>query len=269
MQRNRYHHLSWLHGIEIFEAAFGSQSFARHAHAGFAIGAIAEGVGGYFCRGETMLLPRGSLSLMNPEEAHTGHAATDWLRYNMLYVSEKAVRQILSLRHLRGFTTVAPMDRGWHLSRALGRLVTHLNAGKDADWHLRVEEAVHEVLAQCFTCHGCAELRAPGEEPKAIRRLRELIAAGVESGAALGLADLAAEVELNPSYLIRSTRRQTGLTPHGLVVRARLEQAHRLMLDKLPAAEAALEAGFCDQAHMIRQYRRHFGVTPARVQIHS
>ena len=41
MQRNRYHHQGWLHGIELLKAAFGTQTFARHAPAGIAIGAIA------------------------------------------------------------------------------------------------------------------------------------------------------------------------------------------------------------------------------------
>ncbi|WP_202814998.1 AraC family ligand binding domain-containing protein [Aureimonas ureilytica] len=47
-----------------------SQTFGRHSHEGFAIGAIAAGVGGYRLRGANVLLPQGSLSLMNPDEAH-------------------------------------------------------------------------------------------------------------------------------------------------------------------------------------------------------
>ncbi len=43
MTANRYHHLSWLNGVDLFEAAFSSQTFSRHAHEGFSIGAIAEG----------------------------------------------------------------------------------------------------------------------------------------------------------------------------------------------------------------------------------
>ena len=125
MGRNRYHHLGWLHGIELFEAAFSTQTFSRHAHEGFAIGAIAEGVGGYFCRGETMLLPTGSLSLMNPEEPHTGYATTSWLRYNMLYASEAAVCAVLELRSLRGFSTVAPEDKGLAISQGLSAVTAH------------------------------------------------------------------------------------------------------------------------------------------------
>ncbi|WP_116133955.1 AraC family transcriptional regulator [Tropicimonas sp. IMCC34043] len=268
MRHNRYHHLSWLHGIELFEAAFSTQTFARHAHEGFAIGAIAEGAGGYVCRGESMVLPAGSLSLMNPEEAHTGHAASDRVRYNMLYASEAAVRKVLGLRDLPGFPAVAPQDRGLNLTQALARLAGCLNDAESIDHRLATEEAVHEVLARAFTHYGRAELRPAGREPAAIRLLRDRIACGVAEGRALSLADLAAETRLSPSYLIRATVRATGVTPHGHVLRTRLDHARRLLLEGAPAADAAVAAGFCDQAHLIRQFRRHYGVTPGALIRH-
>lgn len=268
MPHNRYHHLSWHHGIELFEAAFSTQTFARHAHEGFAIGAIAEGAGGYVCRGESMILPQGSLSLMNPEEAHTGHAAAGRVRYNMLYASETAVRTVLGLRDLQGFSTIAPQDRGLRLTRALAMLADRLKAPETPDWRLAVEEAVHQVLAQAFGHYGGARLRPPGEEPRAIRHLRDRIAAGVATGDRLSLTELAAEVGLTPSYLIRSSTRATGLTPHGHVLRARVDHARQRLLDGMTAAEAALSAGFCDQSHLIRQFRRHYGVTPGALVRH-
>ena len=269
MGQNRYHHLGWLHGIELFEAAFSTHTFTRHAHEGFAIGAIAEGVGGYLCRGETMVLPAGSLSLMNPEEAHTGYAATPWLRYNMLYASEAAVCAVLELRSLKGFATVMPKDKGLAISCSLSALAGSLNTPKAPDWHLRIEEAVYDVLSKSFVQYGRVNVHPAGNEPGTIVTLRDRIAAGVALGEELCLSDLAETVGLSPSYLIRATRRQTGMTPHGLVLKARVERAHSLLLGKTPAAEAAVMAGFYDQAHLIRQYRHHFGVTPGAVIQHS
>lgn len=268
MTTNQYHHLSWHHGIELFEAAFSTQTFSRHAHAGFAIGAIAEGAGGYVCRGESMVLPAGSLSLMNSEEPHTGHAAAGRVRYNMLYVPEQAAREVLGLRDLRGFAEIAPRDRGFRLTRALHVLAQRLNDRAGPDWRLAAEEAVHDVLAGAFAHHGRAELRAPGQEPRALAILRERIAAGVEAGESLTLDDLAAEIGLHPSYLVRSVARATGMTPHAHVIQHRVLHARRLLLDGVPAAEAAIAAGFCDQAHLIRQFRRHYGVTPGALIRH-
>lgn len=268
MQQNRYHHLSWLNGIELFEAAFSTQTFARHAHDGFAIGAIAEGVGGYLCRGESMLLPAGSLSLMNPEEPHTGHAAAGRVRYNMLYASENAVREVLGVRDLRGFSEVTPPDLNRGLTGALSSLASKLNSKESLVERMGIEEGVHAVLARAFSLHGRVELRPVGREAAALRQLLRLIEEGVSAGDALSLTMLAGSVGLSPSYLIRSTKRATGITPHGHVLRARLTHARRLLLSGHSAAEAAISAGFSDQAHLIRQFRRHFGVTPGSLIRH-
>ena len=268
MAANRYHHLSWLNGIDLFEAAFSSQTFARHAHEGFSIGAIAEGAGGYVCRGERMVLPAGTLSLMNPEEPHTGHAAAGHVRYNMLYVPESAVRDLLAPVRLRGFAEIAPPDQGLVLGRALARLAGRLNAAPHPDWKLAVGEAVHDVLALAFSHYGRAELRAAGREPDSVSRLREEIAAGVEEGRSLTLGELAASAGLSPSYFVRSIARATGMTPHAHVLRCRVARARQLLLQGMPAAEAAVAAGFCDQAHMIRQFRRQLGVTPGSLIRH-
>ncbi|WAJ28295.1 AraC family transcriptional regulator [Antarcticirhabdus aurantiaca] len=262
------HHLSWLHGVEVFEADLRSQTFGRHSHEGFAIGAISAGVGGYRLRGADVLLPQGSLSLMNPDEAHTGHAASGALRYDMLYASEDAVRALLGLRDLAGFSDVAPQDRGGELARRLCRLAAALNADRRADRRLAVEEGVQSVLGAAFVRHGRAELRAPGRETRAVTELRERIAAAVEDGRSLSLGELAAGVGLHPSYLVRSVRRSTGLTPHALVIQRRVGRARDLLVQGMPAAQAAAAAGFSDQTHMIRLFRRHFGVTPGAMIRH-
>ncbi|MCM2439400.1 AraC family transcriptional regulator [Agrobacterium vitis] len=268
MQTGRYHHLSWLQGIEIFEADFTSHTFGRHSHEGFAIGAIAAGVGGYLFRGANVLLPAGSLSLMNPDEAHTGHAASDELRYNMLYVSEEAVRTLLDLRELLGFSQIAPGDPGQELSHRLAFLAALLNAAGTADQRLAIEEGVHSVLGGAFVRYGRAKLRAPGSEPRALVELRERIAAAVADGSGLSLGELAAGIGLHPSYLIRTVRHATGMTPHALVLQKRASRARELLLQGMPAAQAATAAGFSDQAHMIRQFRRHYGVTPGALIRH-
>ena len=268
--QNRYHHLGWLNGIELFEADFSDQTFGRHSHEGFAIGAISAGVGGYQCRGETMVLPSGSLSLMNPEEPHTGHSNAGRLRYKMLYADEAAVRALLDLPQLRGFREVTPQDRGLELTRALETLAERLGLPQESnDWRLGVEEAVQQVLGTVFETHGGAELRPAGRENTAVARVREAIAAGVEEETGdLSLAGLASLVGLHPNYLVRCFSRTLGLSPHAYALQRRVARAKAALVAGRSAAEAALEAGFCDQSHMIRQLRRHLGVTPSGLITH-
>ncbi|HHS94369.1 MAG TPA: AraC family transcriptional regulator [Rhodobacterales bacterium] len=268
MMQNRYHHLSWLDGIELFEARLTVQTFSRHAHEGFAIGAIASGVGGYFCRGEHMVLPPGSLSLMNPEEMHTGRAHSEKLAYNMLYISQDAVCRRLGLRTLKGFREVTPKDHGLALVRALDGLSTALNAPDHPDRKLAIEESVDRALSTVFETHGRAQLRKPGRENQAIARVRAAIRAAVERGDEITLETLAGLVGLHPSYLIRSFRKATGLTPHAYAIQCRVERARAALVGGMGGAEAALHAGFYDQSHMIRNLKRQLGVTPGRIRVH-
>lgn len=103
----------WLPGVELFHADFSGQPFGRHSHDAFAIGAILHGVGGYQCRGARHALPAGTLSLMNPQEPHTGHAESPRLIYRMLYIEEARLPALLGRKQLpRGFRQLNPTDDG-------------------------------------------------------------------------------------------------------------------------------------------------------------
>jgi AraC family transcriptional regulator len=79
----------------------------------------------------------------------------------------------------------------------------------------------------------------------------------------LRLADLAAAVPLSAYHFSRAFRATTGLTPHRYVMRCRAEAARALIArTRLGLGEVARRTGFADGAHLARQFRRHFGLTP-------
>jgi AraC family transcriptional regulator len=76
-------------------------------------------------------------------------------------------------------------------------------------------------------------------------------------GEDLSIGRLAAVAGIGTSQLKDLFRRSTGLGVHQYVVRRRVERARALLRDgKLPASQAALEAGFAHQSHMARWMRR-------------
>jgi AraC-like DNA-binding protein len=81
---------------------------------------------------------------------------------------------------------------------------------------------------------------------------------------ALYLDDLAALAGLSVCRFVTVFRRQVGLTPHRFVCRERVRYARTLLADGVPAAQAALEAGFFDQSHLSRHFKSVYGVTPGR-----
>ncbi|HEY9742792.1 MAG TPA: AraC family transcriptional regulator [Coleofasciculaceae cyanobacterium] len=73
----------------------------------------------------------------------------------------------------------------------------------------------------------------------------------------LGLAELAAIVQMSPHYFTRLFKQSTGLTPHQYVIRRRVERAKELLLKgKLSIAEVAYSLGFANQSHLNRHLKR-------------
>jgi len=64
-------------------------------------------------------------------------------------------------------------------------------------------------------------------------------------------------------HLVRSIKRQFGLSPYAYVVGRRVDRGRQLLLEGAPPAEVALSLGFYDHAHFTRHFKRHTSTTPA------
>jgi AraC family transcriptional regulator len=150
-------------------------------------------------------------------------------------------------RHLRLPVTLAPLRR---LADAL--------AEDDELAALQVHAAALSLL--------CAAARtAPPAAATRRGAVVDRVVEFLESDLAVppSMQTLARLAGLHPHHLMRAFRQQRGETIGGYLRRRRLEIADaELRRVDLPLAEIALRAGFCDQAHFTRAYRRQFGVTP-------
>jgi len=80
----------------------------------------------------------------------------------------------------------------------------------------------------------------------------------------INLGQIATGVGVHPSRLAHEFRRYLGTTPGEYARRVRLMwAAERLRENDFGIAEIAIRAGFCDQSHFSRAFRRQFGVAPA------
>ncbi len=79
------------------------------------------------------------------------------------------------------------------------------------------------------------------------------------------LEQLAVLAGVHANHLIRTFKQQQGETIGAYLRRRRLETADaRLRLGETSLGRISAEAGFYDQAHFTRVYRRHFGITPGQ-----
>jgi len=81
----------------------------------------------------------------------------------------------------------------------------------------------------------------------------------------LRLWELAALAGMSPHYFCELFKASTGLTAYQYVLQCRIEHAKRCLRNpELSVGDAGVAAGFADQSHFTKVFRRKVGVTPMK-----
>jgi AraC-like DNA-binding protein len=105
----------------------------------------------------------------------------------------------------------------------------------------------------------------PRPSPEVAWAWRRLLA----SGGGIPIGRLAAEVGWSHRHLITRFRQQFGLAPKAAARLIRFDRVWRRLDqagDRLDWGDLAREAGYADQAHLIREFRQFTGMTPTQFQ---
>jgi AraC family transcriptional regulator len=132
-------------------------------------------------------------------------------------------------------------------------------AGAWAELHTQALELLEPLVRRAApsTAAGC---------PGWLRRAEEFLHA--RFGSSISLRDVAREAGVHPVYCARVFRRRHGCPVSAYLRALRLAEAGRLVLRQgRSLAEAALAAGFADQAHLSRCFRRQFGFGPRALRV--
>ncbi len=251
-------------GLEMIRAHYVDFSFSPHTHSEYMIAVTENGLGTPHFRGKRHQVGAGDILVLNPEEVHGGGPARDTIwRYRAFY-APVALMQLVT-RELESEHPAAPgftkdVISAPQLAVKLHRVHAALEAPQSA---LQSESLLLEALAGLVE-HYAAEgqtWRQVGNEHRSVKRAREYLEA--LPGENVSLETLAQEAGLSPYYFCRVFRKHTGLTPHGYQLLVRVRFAKRLLMKGTPIAQAALEAGFFDQPHFTKHFKRIFGVPPS------
>lgn len=101
----------------------------------------------------------------------------------------------------------------------------------------------------------------------AARAAADLLHTG--QGFDLGLEELADYAGYSPWHFLRGFRKLTGLTPHLFLQLCRLRFLRAQLRLGAPSAALAALAGFTDQSHMHRVFKKHHGLTPRQFKTAS
>jgi AraC-like DNA-binding protein len=231
--------------------------YGRHWHETFSIGLISGGRCNYLNGRRTTEVSRGTVVLMNPGDVHACNPVRGepW-SYTMLYID---VPWLCETGGTSDYSTIATTRPA--LYSGLNQLFATL-VDPERDSLAKQTEAVCfvDLLERCL---GTSRDTRPTKAPRLARAadfIRENCARS------LSLLEICAAVSLSASHLIRSFKEAYGLTPHAYQLNCRIELCRSQLRAGHPLAEVALAAGFSDQAHFQRTFKKFVAATPRQYQ---
>jgi AraC-like DNA-binding protein len=244
--------------------------YAPHSHETFSIGAICEGRCTYVNRTKREQIGSGAVVLMNPGDVHACNPVRNeaWA-YRMLYFDAAWVSRIQREFNGRGddfqpFSATATSDT--RLYGALNRLYDVL-CDPQVDHLQKHDTALNFMIdvQQSLGAAGAVPARSNAGLVRAAQFIRDNCTRSVK------LKEICLAANLSAAYLIRAFKAQYGMSPHAYLINCRIEFSRQQLRLGRPVAEVALTAGFCDQAHLQRSFKKFVAATPGqyRANIHQ
>jgi len=250
--------------LECLHATFVNHEYSPHTHDTFVIGVIEGGVELYQLNGHSMVAVAGDVCVVNPCELHDGRPGSEGYRYRMFYPSAGLMQNLaeqITERPLGEVHFTNPLHRDPDVYRLLSSAHRTMESAPDT---LSRDEAF--LRAASLLIQRYADTPAPaigiGAEAAAIARVCDYAEDNLDEE--LYLESMADVAGFSRYRLIRSFRKEKGITPHAWVTSRRVERARRLLASGETPATVAPACGFYDQAHMTRLFKGVTGVTPAK-----
>ena len=243
-----------LDGFDVVEAWFPpGEHLARHTHDRACVATMLEGSFDLAIAGRVLPCPPTAVATEPAGERHANRMGDAGA--HVVVIQPDPHRGDL-LRPFAPFLERASHRHHAGIAAGAARLSRELDRPDDLAT-LAAEAAVLEILVLLGRVARDAE-RTP---PPWLLRARDLVHARFRSP--LRVADLAREADVHPGHLARAFRQHFRMTLGSYVRTLRLEWvAARLLESERSLASIALAAGFADQSHLTRAFKRYSGLTP-------
>jgi AraC family transcriptional regulator len=202
-------------------------------------------------RHSTSTLARGSFMSIPAGATHSSVFAGDGCHVVILRQVGEGARLLPTLRACTKVAAEASALLGWQIVKEL--------ESRDACSPLALEGLALELLA----CTGRAGTSDGGGDLGWLPTVRDLLHDSTPRS--VSLHELGTAVGRHPAQVARAFRRAHGVSVAAYARTLRLEWATiAVATTDDPIARIALDAGFADQSHFTRSFRRYHGLTPGR-----
>lgn len=246
-----------LDDFAVTDAYFPAREYlAPHVHERASLAIMLEGSFDLAIRHRVYACEPGSAVIEPAEERHDNRLGTGGAHVVVIQPDTRAAERLgpsaalfAAVHHAR---TTPVLAAAWRIAREL--------RAPDGATALAVEGLVLEILALATRADAGIERLARARAPRWLAQVREELHASFLRPPPL--RELAARAGVHPDHLARAFRLSFGMPVGTYVRRLRLDWAAVRLESAEPISHIAFAAGFADQSHFTRAFRRHTGLTP-------
>lgn len=246
---------------EVFHAHFVDHAYPMHTHDSWDLMILDQGAVGFSLdRYEHGSADRGRVILLPPGVPHDGRTVNNvGFRKRVLYLNTTVLPP-----DLIGAAVDSPLHDDHMLRDRLSALHDCLTRGQQEQQDLEAESRLAFVRERLLGRLQPAARRSHQPSEQSSRRMADALRQLIDSRFATGLtlAEAGDMLGASPAHLVRTFSQTFGLPPHRYLTSRRIDHARGLLLLGVPVADAATAAGFHDQSHLHRHFKKFLGTTP-------
>ncbi|WP_040763732.1 helix-turn-helix domain-containing protein [Novipirellula maiorica] len=232
-------------------------TWPNHSHPEYKLGVSEGGTGTFFYRGQRYSTGPGKLLVIHPNEVHSCTATGAW-RY--LYADPSVVANIVRTFDRNGDIEPLLLPPVIDDTQLVELVLQAHRAMDDGDPQLDQESAFYDAICELLVRHASLP-DIPKKQGRAnIRRVRDSLEARFREN--VSLHELAQLAGTSAPYLSRVFSKEVGIPIQAYLSQIRVRRAQQMLMAGETLSNVAYAAGFADQSHFTRHFKRFIGVAP-------
>ncbi|GAA5505453.1 HTH-type transcriptional activator RhaS [Novipirellula caenicola] len=244
-------------GITVHQWESGEHTWPNHSHPEYKLGVSEGGTGTFFYRGQRYSTGPGKLLVIHPNEVHSCTATGAW-RY--LYADPNVVANIVRTFDRNGDIEPLLLPPVIDDTQLVELVLRAHRAMDDGNSQLDQESAFYDAICELLVRHASLSDIPKQQGRVNIRRVQESLEARFREN--VSLHELAQLAGTSAPYLSRVFSKEVGMPIQLYLSQIRVRRAQQMLKAGETLANVAYAAGFTDQSHFTRHFKRFIGVAP-------
>lgn len=240
-----------------------NNNFSKHFHDTYTIGITYEGMLKTYNSNQIYDSYKFTSRVNNPGEVHGG-ISTSWSHSNFY----PSVDILSSLYEDIYFEKKVPLFEKHIINDKILFFKLHnffLNFYKNEDF-LQTQTSLVDALSYLiinYTSQTKKDFHI-FDNKKVVKRSYEFIQDCIDYEFDLDI--LASNANMSKFHFLRVFKNELGITPHNFIINERVNKAIKLIKNGVSLSQASMQAGFSDQSHFTRNFKKLYGYTPSFVK---